>query len=535
MLRIHRLGLLNLLAALTLVPACAQQRGADTEGDSVLLNPTQPSGEIGAAPVDAAAAPVGPVLAAVATLNGDALGLSRPAGDVALADGTLVFLFGASDAVDPILAGAPWNGTLAGVFVSQETGDCLGIMTELPRELGAGLADSGATSGAWWIGDRTWELGACPAGQPSAATLEQGSARLKEESVLVDDDGRFLAPDEEPPPPPGCTSTCGSKEGYSYAGAYAYSNASYTGTGTSCGGVGTYGYKYQCVEYPNRVHQRSDWNGNAYTGYWSNSGLTSGTQGPYYKGLLPLGNGTGRLAPQAGDVVVWSGGSYGHVGIIAAVGSSTVTVYDQNRRCGDQTCTLGYGSSYTLSNGSATGYCGAEGISSYSIAGYLHRGWDFGAYYGLSSSSTTGTSAHNWWPNDASYSGGTTSGSVTDISDYITINPGASDPYLTSPPGQAIPSDDSSYGYKYVSFRIKSACSSKAAKLYWKRTTDSSFAESRSVSATISGSDWQDLTFNVSVDSDWSGTISQIRLDPAASCSSGSSDAISIQYAWIWK
>lgn len=460
----------------------------------------------------------GPLLQAIATAELDLLWPDeRIVGTIRMDNDSFLYLAGDISDVERLLAGEAPEGGPVGVLVAED-GACLGSV-----ELEAGQP----------LDRQAMDLTeACLSERPHASELLRRSATLTIEST------EDWQTDEELAPPPSCTSSCGSSEGYSYAGQTAYSNGSTTGTGSSCTTTGTYGYRYQCVEFTERVAGRSDWAGNAYTGYWTRTGLTSSTQGPYYKGLLPLGSGTGYLAPQAGDVVVWSGGTYGHVGVIASVGSSSVTVYDQNRRCGDQRCALTYSTSgYTLGNGTASGYCGAEGISSYTVRGYLHRGWDFGSTYGLASSSSTGATSHNWWLNDSSYTGGTTSSSVTDITDYITINPGTSDPYMTSPSGLAVPAYSSSvtYGQRYVSFYIKSECTNKNAKLYWKRTTDSGFSETRSVTATISGSDWQTLTFNPSTSSSWSGTIDQIRLDPASSCSSGSSDGISLQSAWFWR
>lgn len=455
-------------------------------------------------------------------------------GNLVIDETTLAYLFGELADVERVLEGENPIDALRVVLVDP-SGLCLGVLERLPTGafLGADLTFDGDS---FWVGDQATPVDPCQDEAPDLVGMEVKGANLRVEAL---EDWRT----EENTPPPSCSSSCGSTESTAktYAGQTAYSNGSYTGTGSSCTTTDTYGSRYQCVQYTERVHRRSDWAGNAYPGYWTQTGLSSSSssQGPYYKGLLPLGSGTGYLAPQAGDVVVWSGGDYGHVAILASVGSSSLTVYDQNRRCGDQSCTMTYSSSgYTIGNGSGTGYCGSEGISSYTPRGYLHRGWDFGGTYGLASSSSSGASTHNWWLNDASYSGSTTSSSVTDITDYITINPGATDPYMTSPAGLAIPAYSSSttYGYRYVSFYIRTNCTSHSAQLFWKRTTDSGFSSSRAVSATIaSGTGWSTLTFNPSSSSYWSGTIDQIRLDPAASCSTSSTDTISIQSAWFWR
>jgi|GEM_PF-5420838 len=472
-----------------------------------------------------------PMLQALADQEADLRWPDRPiAGTLTISADTTAYLYGERASVELLLGGLDASAPLSAVLVDA-AGICLGALSPVPDGLHLG-AKMTVDGDELFVDGSAFVLDRCTDEAPALVALERASALLRQED-------REDWQTEEPPAPPACASTCASSEGYSYGGETAKSNGTETRSGSACGGTGTYGFLYQCVEYTERVAKRSDWAGNAYTGYWTNTGLSSSSssQGPYYKGLLPLGSGTGYLAPQAGDVVVWSGGTYGHVAVLASVGSSTVDVYDQNRTCGDQKCTLTYGTSYTLGNGSGTGYCGGEGLSAYTVRGYLHRGWDFGGTYGLASSSTSGASTHNWWLNDATLSGSTTSSSVTDITDYITIDPGTSDPFMTSPSGLAIPAYSSSatHGYKYVSFYIKSNCTSKSAQLFWRRTSDTSFTSSLAVSATISGSGWQTLTFSPSSSTSWSGTIDQIRLDPAASCSSGSTDTISIQSAWFWR
>jgi surface antigen len=315
-----------------------------------------------------------------------------------------------------------------------------------------------------------------------------------------------------PLPTSACTAVCGADDGLKYAGAEAFSNGVQTGTGNACNGTDTWGYRYQCVQFTEKVHARSDWSGNAYTGYW-----TSTSAGPWQKGLLPLANGTSITAPKPGDIVVWSAGTYGHVGILAIVGSTSATVYDQNRSCGSQSCTLTYtaGSKYTL---------GAGTCLSVAPVGFLRRGWDFSGAFGLSG---------GWTTNDMAYKSGTVSGSNGDPSDYITFDPGATDPYLVSPTGIAVQAGSTGIAYNKLVVVMKSACTNKAAKVYWKRTSDSGFSETRVVSATLSGSDWNTVTFNLGASANYTGTIDRIRLDPATACSTGSTDLVSLRYAYF--
>jgi hypothetical protein len=55
--------------------------------------------------------------------------------------------------------------------------------------------------------------------------------------------------------PAPCRSNCGDIMAYTPAGVPAKSNAQYQGTGESCGGRGTWGLQYQCVELVQREMQ----------------------------------------------------------------------------------------------------------------------------------------------------------------------------------------------------------------------------------------------------------------------------------------
>jgi surface antigen len=92
----------------------------------------------------------------------------------------------------------------------------------------------------------------------------------------------------------------------SFWGITAYSNGQYTGTGNG---------KYQCVEYVKRFYDTltdidvSKWTGNAST-YDNKPGLTFYSNGSYF-------------IPQPGDILVFSGGNYGHVAIVMSFSTST--------------------------------------------------------------------------------------------------------------------------------------------------------------------------------------------------------------------
>ena len=144
-----------------------------------------------------------------------------------------------------------------------------------------------------------------------------------------------------------------------YNNVQAKSNGEYQGTGNSCGGYGTYGYQYQCVEYVQRYFgtiykTQAIWYGNAKdlcTSHPSNVAKTS--------------------SPSAGDAVVFGWGTYGHTAIVKSISGSTVSVVEQNASPGglnsystsDVLCYL----KYTGSSGScphAGYYCGNDGLGS---------------------------------------------------------------------------------------------------------------------------------------------------------------------------
>lgn len=317
----------------------------------------------------------------------------------------------------------------------------------------------------------------------------------------------------DPADVPVCAAVCGIDDPISFAGEQPQSNGTSTASENSCTTNGTYGPRYQCTEYVDRVHKRPDWTNHAYAGYWSSS-----SDGPWQKGLLPLASGNTISRPLAGDVIVWNVGLYGHVAIVAGVGASTLTVYDQNRACGSQSCTANYSV-----NGSTTTLTGGGCFPSAPV-GYLRRGWDFSGAFG-----TTG-----WTLGDMSYVSSTTSGSNGDVSDYITLNPGATDPTFTSPTGIKVATGASGIGYNKIVVSIKSGCVNKIAKIYFKRVGDAGFSETRGVTATINGSDWNNaLTFNMASNANWNGTIDQIRIDPGSSCANDNSDLVSLKYAYF--
>jgi hypothetical protein len=115
-------------------------------------------------------------------------------------------------------------------------------------------------------------------------------------------------------------------------GTEAKSNGTNTGTGVSCGGTGTYGLQYQCVELVMRhfkTHWNLRWYGNA------KDLLAHAKSSSYFASGSPAdvevwNNGDGAHPPKAGDMIVWTSGTYGHVALITNVTASTVDIIEQN-------------------------------------------------------------------------------------------------------------------------------------------------------------------------------------------------------------
>lgn len=104
----------------------------------------------------------------------------------------------------------------------------------------------------------------------------------------------------------------------SYNGVSAYSNGANQCTGNSCGGYGTYGYQYQCVELAQRYFAEK-----------------YGTTPIWYGNAIDLCNThpsdvSKTSNPVPGDLVVLDTGTYGHVAVITSVSGGYVNVIEQN-------------------------------------------------------------------------------------------------------------------------------------------------------------------------------------------------------------
>jgi surface antigen len=87
----------------------------------------------------------------------------------------------------------------------------------------------------------------------------------------------------------------------------------------------TYGYRYQCVEWVNRFYVQMFAHVNM---------VHNGNANQYYDNYVQLGldrypNG-GTEPPEPGDIICSDGGDYGHIAVIRAVGTNSVTVVQQN-------------------------------------------------------------------------------------------------------------------------------------------------------------------------------------------------------------
>lgn len=104
----------------------------------------------------------------------------------------------------------------------------------------------------------------------------------------------------------------------SYNGIAAKSNGPDQCTGSACGGYGTYGYHYQCVELAQRYMGEK----HGIEPIWHVNAKDMCSTHP--SGVSKTSN------PKPGDLFVRTSGTYGHVAVITAVHSSTVDVIEQN-------------------------------------------------------------------------------------------------------------------------------------------------------------------------------------------------------------
>ncbi|MCA9667127.1 MAG: CHAP domain-containing protein [Myxococcales bacterium] len=119
-----------------------------------------------------------------------------------------------------------------------------------------------------------------------------------------------------------------------FDGTRAYSNGNASGTGTSCAGLGTYGYRYQCVELTTR-HFKRKWNIMLY-------GDAKDLMDKASADVAVYNNGDTQNPPVPGDILVWTNGSVGHAALIVGVRPDAVDIIEQNVAGTDGKDTLTY-------------------------------------------------------------------------------------------------------------------------------------------------------------------------------------------------
>ena len=270
-------------------------------------------------------------------------------------------------------------------------------------------------------------------------------------------------------------------------GVTAYSNGSCTATGSG---------SYQCVELIDRLHKVTvSHSGNANT---YNDGNNA-------RKMSMRAFANGAESPKEGAVFVSDDGLYGHVGALSSVGSTSVTITDQNRSSTSATASV------TLA-GSTLGKLG--GLT---LATLLVPGWDFG------SAIDTTASIYGWSVSNASISSVSTTA--------VTLNP-SSDPYIKSPSGLQLDPTR----YKKVKIRMSSKAPDGNVRVYFTTTTYTGWAEVQAESSTVSTSgSYYDVTVDMSGNGYWvyGGRVNQIRVDPCSNGNSTATDLVVIDKVWF--
>ena len=87
--------------------------------------------------------------------------------------------------------------------------------------------------------------------------------------------------------------------------------------------------------------------------------------------------------------------------------------------------------------------------------------------------------------------------------------------------------------YKYLHLRAKNNTTNTTAEFFWITDSDPTWAGDKHYSFTVSASDndYKDYWIDLSGETSWNGTVTQIRIDPSGGASSGSVDYDSIALA----
>jgi surface antigen len=142
--------------------------------------------------------------------------------------------------------------------------------------------------------------------------------------------------------------------------------------GNRCGPPGTpqteYGIAYQCVEYVRRFYDAVYGDG-AVAGS-AGDAVTYASQLPAM-GFTAHLSGTATSPPQPDDIVVFSGGGHGHIAIVRAVTTSTVTIIQQNASNNGDDAALPL--SITGAGGVWTFDTPPSPLSAYAVVGWYRR------------------------------------------------------------------------------------------------------------------------------------------------------------------
>jgi len=199
-----------------------------------------------------------------------------------------------------------------------------------------------------------------PMGATGPNLLLQIAATLR----LTDNHGPS-SPSRPPVPQPGAETCChcpawGAGWGVpltSLDGVTAYGNGGTTDNGCN----GTYGIMYQCVELVQRYFARR-W---GYPSIWSDVEAAVDMRTHHPEGITFIPNG-GAAAPQAGDALLFNGGTYGHVAVVKIVDrhAGRITFIEENwTRAGEARLPLYTDNTVGLRDSVTT---------SYAVAGWLH-------------------------------------------------------------------------------------------------------------------------------------------------------------------
>jgi len=115
-----------------------------------------------------------------------------------------------------------------------------------------------------------------------------------------------------------------------YRGVPANSNAPFQGKYSDCQEpAGPYGDLYQCVEYIRRFYaERDDLPQRIDSTEWSGRNAVDFYKDPP-QGMVVYSNG-GLVPPAPDDIMVFSGGTFGHVAIVTGVSTNSVNIVEQN-------------------------------------------------------------------------------------------------------------------------------------------------------------------------------------------------------------